>query len=87
VNNILRVRNVQSEQLGGDTVTDQVKNRIKEIRQNKGLTQKELAEKVGITSAHLNKLENHTHDKYLTTVMAIRIAAVLEVPWKDLFLD
>ncbi|MEK5065943.1 helix-turn-helix transcriptional regulator [Cytobacillus sp. FSL R5-0596] len=68
-------------------MTDQVRNRIKEIRQSKGLAQIELAKKVGITVAHLNKLENHTHDKYLTVVMAIRIAAVLEVPWKTLFLD
>lgn len=87
MNNILRLRNVQSEQFGGDKVTDQVKNRIKEIRQQKGMAQKELAEKVGITVSHLNKLENHTHEKYLTTVMAVRIAAVLDVPWKDLFLD
>lgn len=56
-------------------------NRIKEIRKRRGITQLELAEKLGITQSGVQKLESGRND--LTTKMMRKLAEVLDVePWE-----
>ncbi len=59
--------------------------RIREIRENLGITQAELAEKAGLARATVWKLE--VEDDVVTTTKTLeRIADVLGVDLKDLFL-
>lgn len=59
--------------------------RIREIRENLGITQAELAEKAGLARATVWKLE--VGDDVATTTKTLeRIADVLGVGLKDLFL-
>lgn len=44
---------------------------LQELRKDKGLTQEELASKVGTSAALISKIENHTHDIKLSTLMQI----------------
>lgn len=57
--------------------------KIKEIRQAKGITQKQLAEQMGADRSYINRIENGNYIpalKYLE-----RIAKVLECSVKDFF--
>ena len=56
---------------------DKYKLRIKEFRANKNLTQKQLADKVGISRSFLSELENGKYDISLN--LLIKIGEVLEV--------
>lgn len=58
--------------------------RIKEIRESKGITQTELADKAGVTRATLWKLETG-EDEVTTTKTLLKIAEALEVDAKELF--
>ncbi len=57
--------------------------RIKELRKAKGLSQKELAEHIGIEPQHMNRLE--VGRSYPTFDRLERIAAILNVPLQDFF--
>lgn len=57
--------------------------RIKEIRKNRGLSQEQLAEKVGLDSKFISKIEVGRNAPSLETMESI--ARVLEVEIKDLF--
>jgi putative transcriptional regulator len=57
-------------------------NNMKHIRESKGLTQKELAKKVGVSRSWLVKIENGKEPKLK---LALRIAAALECNIDDLF--
>lgn len=46
-------------------------NKIKELRKSIGLTQEELAEKVGIDNKHLSKIENGKHAPSFKTIKKI----------------
>lgn len=52
-------------------------NRIKELRKSRGMTQVELAEKLGVTQGAIQKLENGVMD--LTTKWMGTLATALEV--------
>lgn len=59
--------------------------RIKEIRESKGMTQTELAEKAGVARATIWKLE--TDDAAVTMTSTLqKIAAALGVTLEDIFL-
>lgn len=60
-------------------------NKIKAIREEQGLTQRELAEKIGITVNWLSKLENKKRIPNVS--LAIRIAAALGVKVDDIFFN
>ncbi len=59
--------------------------RIKELREERGMTQTELAEKAGVARATIWKLETG-EDEITTTKTLIRIAEALGVGVNDLFL-
>jgi transcriptional regulator with XRE-family HTH domain len=58
------------------------RKRIKEVCQQKGITQKDLANKLGITDISLNKTLRGEYPQLQTLE---RIAAALNVPLPDLF--
>jgi transcriptional regulator with XRE-family HTH domain len=60
-----------------------LENRIRQHRETKGLTQKELAEKVGMDRTYLNQIEQGKRKASL--MMLERIAKALDVSVKDLF--
>lgn len=62
-----------------------MKNNIKKIREQKGLSQKQLAELLGISVFHLNRIENGKYD--CTIVLAARIAKYLESSLDEIFLN
>lgn len=58
-------------------------NKIKELRQKKNLTQKELGEKLGITGRAVGHYENGVREPSLAT--AKLMADILETTIEDLF--
>ena len=60
-----------------------VGTRIRELRRKAGLTQERLAERVGLDSRHLSRLEVGRHFPSLQSLE--RIAAVLHVPLAEFF--
>lgn len=54
-----------------------IKNNIKELRKKRGLTQQQLAEKIGISQVHLGRLESNARSMDLEQVE--KIAAALGV--------
>jgi len=63
--------------------TDELHNRIKDLRAARGLTQEELAELVAVTRKTVNTVEN---GRFIpSTVLALRLARALRVRVDDLF--
>lgn len=63
-------------------IKQQVGQQIREARKAKGLTQKELGEKLGVSHTTVNIYENGGQNLTLNTMQ--RIAQVLEIEVKDL---
>ncbi|MGI6614769.1 MAG: helix-turn-helix transcriptional regulator [Dethiobacteria bacterium] len=60
-----------------------MKNRIRELRTERGWRQEDLAQKAGVTRQTINAIEN---DKYNPTlVLAMKLARLLNIPVEDLF--
>ncbi len=60
-----------------------MKNRIRELRTERGWRQEDLARKAGVTRQTINAIEN---DKYNPTLaLAIRLARLLKTPMEQLF--
>ncbi len=57
--------------------------RIKELRENKNLTQEQLAEKIGIGQRNLSKIE--CGNNFVTSETLSKIISALQVEAKDLF--
>ena len=57
--------------------------RLKELRKSQGLTQEQLAEKIGMDTQNLCKMENGSH--FPQTKNLYKIAKVLDIEVKDLF--
>ncbi len=62
---------------------DGLENRLRELRARHGLTQAQLAEKVGVTRKTINTVENRVFVP--STVLALKLAAALEVPVEEIF--
>lgn len=62
-----------------------MKYKIKEIRESKGMSQKELADKSGISRVTIWALENN-EEKITTTRTLTSLADALEVDMNELFL-
>lgn len=58
---------------------------LKNIRDNKGMTQEELANKVGVTRQHIGLIENGTANPSPST--AKKIAKVLGFDWTRFYED
>jgi putative transcriptional regulator len=61
-----------------------MRNRIRVLRAEKGWTQAELAEKVGVSRNSINAVENGKFDPSLP--LAFRIVEVFELKIEDVFL-
>lgn len=61
----------------------EIKNRIKELRAKNNLTQKDLAEKVGVTRQTIVALEKGTYVPSL--LLALNIAEVFNEPIESIF--
>ncbi|ABB15153.1 helix-turn-helix transcriptional regulator [Carboxydothermus hydrogenoformans] len=59
-------------------------NKLKQLRKANGLTQMEMAKKLGISESYYCQIENGTRRMSLKT--ALDIAAILKVTPNDLFL-
>lgn len=60
---------------------------LRSARTNKGLSQKNLAERLGISESYISKLENnHKYNKNVTVDLIRKIATELEVDAVDVFL-
>jgi len=59
-------------------------NRVKELRKSKNISQKNLAQMVGISATHLNRVENDSNK--LPFPLASRIAEVLGCSMEEIFL-
>ncbi|RKQ96595.1 helix-turn-helix transcriptional regulator [Maricaulis maris] len=64
-------------------MTSELANRLKELRAREGLTQAELAERVGVTRKTINTVENRVFVP--STILALKLAAALEVAVEDVF--
>jgi len=65
------------------TLTPHVKNRIKEFRNEKGWTQQELADKVGVSRQSINSIER---DRYVPSLpLALTFARVFGRSTDELF--
>ena len=64
-------------------MTEYITNSVYTLRTKKGLTQEELAEKVGITRQTIIAIEkgNYTH----SVLLALKIASVFKVPTENVF--
>ena len=61
-----------------------VKHRVKQLREERGITQKDLAERIKISEFHMNRIENGKRG--LNVKLAIQIAEELGVTIDDIFL-
>lgn len=59
-------------------------NRIKQRREELGLTQEELANKLRLSVQYVNRIENETRP--INVMLAIRIARALNSTVEDIFL-
>lgn len=60
-----------------------MKNRLKVLRAERGLSQAELAERLGVARQTINAMETGRHDPSLT--LAYRVAQALEVSIQEAF--
>ncbi|WP_311431758.1 helix-turn-helix transcriptional regulator [Facklamia hominis] len=61
-----------------------MKNHIKELRTEKGLLQKELADLCGVSRQTVNAIENNKYD--LTLELAFKLALAFETTIDELFI-
>ena len=61
-----------------------MKNKIRELRKQRGLTQEELAEIIGISRQAINAIENEKFDPSLPT--AFKMAKLFKTSIENLFL-
>lgn len=66
-------------------MSDSVGARIKSFRKNKGLTQKKLAESLGISLSYMSQLESEKSN--ISVAMLMDIVRILELPSVALLLD
>ena len=64
-----------------------MKNNLKQLREARGITQKEFAKMLGVSTSHLNKIENNSKTRRnLTVPLAVKAARILNVSLDDIFL-
>ena len=64
-------------------MTERLANGLKDLRAELGLTQADLAERVGVTRKTINTVENGVFTP--SALLAIKLAAALSVPVEQLF--
>jgi putative transcriptional regulator len=64
-------------------MADRLDNKLKERRAELGLTQAELAERIGVTRKTVNTIENQVFVP--STILALKLAKALDMPVEALF--
>ena len=64
-------------------MADRLANRLREVREQAGLTQAQLASAIGVSRKTVNTVENGIFVP--STLIALKLAAVLQVPVEALF--
>lgn len=64
-------------------LADRLGNRLREIREGKGLTQAQLADLIGVSRKTVNTVENGVFVP--STVVALKLAGALDCRVEDLF--
>ena len=64
-------------------MADELRNRLREVREARGLTQGQLAELVGVSRKTINTVENSIFVP--STVIALKLAKTLDEPVERLF--
>ncbi len=64
-------------------MADQLANRIREVREERGWTQAELAARIGVSRKTVNTIENRVFTP--STLIALKLARALELPVEELF--
>lgn len=64
---------------------DIVRKNIRKYRKISGLTQQELADKIGVSMHYISQIESANPNKYFTLIVIGRIADVLDIPIYDFF--
>ena len=81
---ILRLENVKQAlleaKIGGEVI---VKNRIEEIRKEKGIRQEEFAKSMGVSRQTISSLENGRYNPSI--MLAYKIAKYFEMTIEDVF--
>ena len=65
-----------------ETYINKIRNRVKQLRENRGWTQEYLAEKVNRSREFINKFETGKQKLSFTTL--VRLAIAFDMPLKDL---
>ena len=60
-------------------------NRVKELRKEKGLTQEDLAEVIGVSRQTVNAIEKQKFDPSLNT--SFKMAKLFELPIESIFIN
>lgn len=62
-------------------------NNLKKLREERNISQTELAKLLGVSVSHLNKIENSSKtQRNLTAPLAVKAAKILDVSLDDIFL-
>ena len=61
----------------------ELKNRLKELRAERNLTQSDLAERIGVSRKTINTVENGVFVP--STILALRLAVALGLPVEEIF--
>ena len=67
-----------------DNLYKTIRVNIKSIRKEKNLTQRELAEKIGVSEGYISDIERDSKDKHPTIKCLFKISEALEVELIDL---
>lgn len=59
---------------------------IKSKRKEKGLTELELAEKIGISKSYINRIENHPSACNVSVKIILKLSTILEIEPEKVFL-
>ena len=65
------------------STADGLANRLRELRARNGITQAELAERVGVTRKTINTVENRVFVP--STILALKLAVALGVTVEEIF--
>jgi putative transcriptional regulator len=64
-------------------LADSLGNRLREVREERGWTQAELAARIGVSRKTVNTIENRVFVP--STLIALKLARALELPVEELF--
>lgn len=64
-------------------ITETLRNRVRELREARGWTQLELAERTGVSRKTVNTIENGVFAP--SALVALKLARALELPFHEVF--